>query len=81
MTILGKQACNAAASEPGAQAIDKVVELHAILACSKPDLLIRARLCHHCRESREIESEARIHLIAQRGKPLDKERTDCLRIA
>ena len=71
MTILGKQAGNAAASQPGAQAIDKVIELHAIFR-SKPDLLVRARLCHHDPESREIESKPGSISSPQRGKPLDK---------
>ena len=75
------EARDAPPSEPGAEPIDQAVELGRFLAATEPDLLVRARLGDGDREAREIEAEARIDLVAERGEPLDEQRADRLRVA
>ncbi len=81
MAVVRDEARDAPASEPRAQAVDQAVELGLMLASAETDLLVRARLGDEHREPRQIEAEARIDLVAERGQPLDEQRADRLRIA
>ena len=67
--------------EPRAQPVDQAIELNLLFAHAEADLLIRIWLGDEDREPGEIEAEARIDLVAERGEPLDEERADRLRIA
>ena len=69
------------APEPCAQAVDQAVELGLIVAVAEADLLVRTRLGGEHREPHQIEAEARIDLVAERGQPFDEQRADRLRIA
>src|SRR5262249_48376395 len=80
MAVTGDETRNPLASESRAQAIDQAVELGLIFTRAETDLLVRTRLGVEHRQTRQIEAEARIDLVAERGDPLDKERADCLRI-
>ena len=68
-------------SQPCAQAVDQAVEIGLILTPAETDLHVRTRLGDEHREPRQVEAEARIDLVAERGKPLDEERADRRRIA
>src|SRR5262249_57669005 len=81
MAVTGDETRNPPPSESRAQAIDQAVELGLIFTRAETDLLVRTRLGVEHRQTRQIEAEARIDLVAERGDPLDKERADCPRIA
>src|SRR5262249_35776208 len=81
MAVTGDETRNPPPSEPRAQAIDQAVELGLIFTGAETDLLVRTGFGGEHREPRQIEAEARIDLVAERGEPLDEERADCPRIA
>ncbi len=81
MAVLGDEPRHPPPSEPRAQAVDQAVELGLILVAAETDLLVRAGLGDEHGEPRQVEAEARIDLVAERGEPLDEERADRLRIA
>ena len=81
MAVLCDEPRDAPASEPCAQAVDQAVELGLMLASAETDLLVRARLGDEHRKPRQIEAEARIDLVAERGQPLHEQRADRLGIA
>src|SRR5262249_31182155 len=66
------QRAAAAASEPRAQAVDEAVELGLFLAGAETDLLVGTRFGVEYREPRQIEAEAGIDLVGQRGESLNK---------
>src|SRR5262249_58522076 len=69
------------ASAAGGQAIDQAVELGLIFTAAETGLLVRTGFGVEHRQPRQIEAEARIDLVAERGEPLDEKRADCPRIA
>ena len=81
VAVMRDEPRHAPPAEPRAQPVDQAVELGLILAAAETDLLLRARLGDEHREPRQIEAEARIDLVAERGEPLDEQRADRLRIA
>ncbi len=81
MAVTGDETRNPPPSEPRAQAVDQAVELGLIFAGAETDLLVRTGLGVEHREPRQIEAEARIDLVAERGEPLDEQRADRPRIA
>ena len=81
MAVVRDEPRHAPPAEARAQPVDQAVELGLVLAAAKPDLLLRARLGGEHRQPREVEAEARIELVAQRGEPFDEQRADRLRIA
>src|SRR5215469_5610101 len=81
MAVTSDETRNPPTSEPRAQAIDQAVELGLIFTRAETDLLVRTRLGVEHRQPRQIEAEARIELVAERGEPLDEERADYPRIA
>src|SRR6516162_2443197 len=81
MAVTGDETRNPSPSEPRAQAIDQAVELGLIFTGAETDLLVRTGFGVEHREPRQIEAEARIDLVAERGEALDEERADCPRIA
>src|SRR5215468_11358672 len=81
MAVTGDETRNPPPSEPRAQAIDQAIELGLIFTRAETDLLVRTGFGIEHREPRQIEAEARIDLVAERGEPLDEERADYPRIA
>src|SRR6516165_4896216 len=81
MAVTGDETRNPPPPEPRAQAIDQAVELGLIFTRAETDLLVRTRLGVEHRQPRQIEAEAWIELVAERGEPLDEERADCPWIA
>src|SRR5215813_15413568 len=81
MAVTSDETRNPPPSEPRAQAIDQAIELGLIFTHAETDLLVRTGFSVEHREPRQIEAEARIDLVAERGEPLDEERADCPRIA
>src|SRR6516165_3583652 len=81
MAVTGDETRNPPPSEPRAQAIDQAVELGLIFTGAETDLLVWTGFGVEHREPRQIEAEARIDLVAERGEALDEERADCPRIA
>src|SRR5262245_17440618 len=81
MAVMGDEPRNPPSSEARAQAVDEAIELGPIFVSAEADLLVRTGLGGQHGEPRQIEAEARIDLVAERGQPLDEERADRLRIA
>ena len=81
MAVVRDKTRHAPPPEPCAEPVDQAVELGRIIAAAKPDLLFRARLGGEHRQPCEIEAEAWIDLITERGETLDEQRADRLRIA
>src|SRR6266404_3151895 len=81
VAVAGEEPRNAPPSEPRAQPIDQAVELGLIFARAETDLLVRESFGVEYRKPRQIEAEARIDLVAERGKPLDEQRADRLRVS
>src|SRR5262249_43872288 len=81
MAVTDDETRNPPPSEPRAQAIDQAVEFGLVFTAAETDLLVRTRLGVEHRQPREIEAEARIDLVAERGEPRDEEGPDDPRIA
>src|SRR5688572_26679557 len=81
MAVLCDEPRDAPASEPRAQAVDQAIELGLMFASAETDLLVGTRLGDEHREPRQIEAEARVDLVAERGQPFHEQRADRLRIA
>ncbi len=81
MAVVRDEPRHAPPAEACAQPVDEAIEVGLILAAAKPDLLFRARLGVEHGQPREVEAEARIDLVAERGEALDEQRADRLRVA
>ena len=81
VAVLRDEPSDAAAAEPRGQPVDETIELGGILLMAEADLLGRQRFGGEHREPREIEAEAGIELVAERGQPLDEQFADRVRIA
>src|SRR5262245_58193238 len=80
MAVTGDETRNPPPSESRAQAVDQAIELGLIFTRAETDLFVRTGFGIEHREPRQIEAEARIDLVAERGEPLDEERADCPRM-
>ena len=60
-----------------AQTIDEAIELSPIFVSAEADLLVLKGFGGQHGEPRQIEAEARIDLVAERGQPLDSARIAC----
>src|SRR5262249_48290652 len=67
MAVTGDETRNPPPSESRAQAIDQAIELGLIFTRAETDLLVRTGFGIKHRESSQIEAEARIDLVAERG--------------
>src|SRR5262247_1734484 len=81
MAVTDDETRNPLPSESRAEAIDQAIELGLIFTRAETDLLVRTGFGVEHREPRQIEAEARIDLVAERGEPLEEERADGSRIA
>src|SRR6266511_3167702 len=81
VAIAGEKTRNPLPSEPRAQSIDQAIKLDLIFTRAEADLLVPTRLGIKARKPRQIEAEAGIDLVAERGQPLDEKRADHLRVA
>ena len=81
VTVVGDEPRHLPPAEPRAQPVDEAIEVGLLVAAAKADLFLRAGFGMQHGQPREIEAEARIDLVAERGEAFDEQRADGLRVA